>query len=180
MSEAVRPTAGARVTGPAYRQAVLELLGDADPFAVQQSLVPALREAITGLSGEQLRTPEAPGKWSILQVIEHLVDAETIHNYRVRMVLAHEEPHLPGWDQDAFVARLRYDQSDVARALSELEMLRERNLRLLRGLNMEERARAGVHSVRGRESIEDIIKLTAGHDLVHRRQIDRIKRRVAG
>ncbi len=178
MGDAVRPTTGASVTGPAYRQAVLELLGDADPFAVQQSLVPALRQATAGLSGEQLRTPEAPGKWSILQVIEHLVDAELIHNYRIRMILAHDEPHLLGWDQDAFVERLRYDRSDVARALSELEVLRERSLRLLRSLSAEERTWAGIHSVRGRESIEDIIKLTAGHDLVHRQQVDRIRNKV--
>lgn len=180
MSDTIRPTAGARFTGPAYRRAVLELLGAADPFVVQQDLVSELREAITGLSEAQLRTSEAPGKWSILQVIEHLVDAEVIHNYRVRMILAHEEPQLLGWDQDAFAERLRYDRSDVARALSELEMLRDRNLRLLRSLSPQERTRAGIHSVRGRETIDDIIKLTAGHDLVHRRQIDRIKRQVVG
>lgn len=180
MSEVVRPTAGARVAGPGYRKAVLELLGDADPFAVQQGLVSTLREAIAGLTDEQLRTPEAPGKWSIVQVIEHLVDAELIHNCRVRMILADDEPQLPGWDQDAFAALLRYEQSDVGLALSELEILRDRNLRLLESLSRQERARAGIHSVRGRETIDDIIKLTAGHDLVHRRQVDRIKRTFAG
>nr|NIQ31976.1 DUF664 domain-containing protein [Acidobacteriota bacterium] len=158
----------------------LELLGDAERFTVQGNLVSALREAIAGLSEEQLRVPETRGKWSILQVIEHLMDAELIHNYRVRMILAHDEPQLLGWDQDAFVERLRYDQTDVAQALSELEMLRDRNLRLLRMLSPEERARAGIHSVRGRESIDEIIKLTAGHDLVHRRQVDRIRKKVAG
>ncbi len=175
MSETIRPTLGASQAGAAYSRAVLEVLGDSDPFAVQEVLFRAVCEAIAGLSDAQLRTPEAPGKWSIAQVIEHLVDAELIHNYRVRMILTHDTPDLPGYDQDAFAERLGYDRCDVDRSLMDLEMLRNRNLRLLRSLSGQERARAGIHSSRGRESIEDMIKLIAGHDLVHRRQIERIK-----
>jgi hypothetical protein len=62
----------------------------------------------------------------------------------------------------------------VAWTLDELEHLRARNLRLLRSLGPDELARAGVHGERGREHLRGMIALAAGHDLVHRRQIERI------
>ena len=58
--------------------------------------------------------------------------------------------------------------------LAQLGALRTANLRLYRSLGADQRKRAGLHSERGPESVEHILRMIGAHDLVHRRQIERI------
>jgi hypothetical protein len=70
---------------------------------------------------------------------------------------------------------LRYHDAPVVDVLEELHVLRRRNLRLLESLTPAELDREGVHADRGAESVRTFVSLVAGHDLLHRRQIERIK-----
>jgi hypothetical protein len=90
-------------------------------------------------------------------------------------VVAEDEPPLRGWDQDKWMARLRTGTAGIETLLAELASLRGRNLRLLRALTPAELERVGQHVERGPESVARIMRLHAGHDLVHRRQIGRIR-----
>jgi hypothetical protein len=132
-----------------------------------------MREAIDGLSGDQMQKPEAPGKWSICQVMQHLADSDLVWGYRVRMILSHDRPQIVGYDQDLWANRLHYDEADPDAALDQFDCLRRCNLALLRKTSEEDRQRVGVHSERGEESVEHLIRLYAGHDLLHLRQIAR-------
>ena len=169
------PAGAAKEAGERYTRALLELLGDRDPIAVQGELFASLERAVAGLSDAQLRQPERPGKWSVIEVVQHLADSEIVYGYRIRMILASDTPNIEGYDQDAWSQRLRYAEASLPDALSQIRILRGRSLHLLRGLRPEEWERAGMHSERGRESVRHITKLLAAHDLVHLRQIERIK-----
>ncbi|HEY7568009.1 MAG TPA: DinB family protein, partial [Gemmatimonadaceae bacterium] len=68
-----------------------------------------------------------------------------------------------------------YEQADVEEALADFERLRNSTLRLLEQTSVAERQRVGLHSERGEESIEQMILNQAGHDIVHLRQIARIR-----
>jgi hypothetical protein len=158
-----------------YVRTCFELLGDRDPIEVQSQLVDSLERAIAGLSLAQLRQPERPGKWSVIEVIQHLADSEIVTGYRLRLILAGDVPAIPAYDQDAWAQRLRYLESSLPEALRQLRVLREGSLTLLRGLRPEEWERVGIHGERGRESVRQLTKLQAGHDLLHLRQIARIR-----
>ena len=169
------PAGGAKEAAAGYTRALLELLGDRDPLVVQSALPDALERAVAGLSDAQLRTPEKPGKWSVIEVVQHLADSEIVYGYRIRLILAGDTPAIEGYDQDAWARRLRYIDTPLVDALAQVRILRNRSLDLLRSLAPEEWERAGMHSERGRESVRHITKLLAAHDLVHLRQIARIK-----
>ena len=169
------PASGAAESAEAYTQRLLDLLADRDPFDVQGELVGWLQDAVDGLDEESLRRREAPGKWSILEVIGHLADTELVYRYRMRMSVAQPGEPIPDYDQDRWAIELRYNDGAVDDALAEIQALRPANLAWLRGLTAEESSRAGIHAERGPESVEDIVKLIAAHDLVHRAQIERIK-----
>lgn len=164
----------------AYVRAVTELVGDQDPFQILQNTPDTLKRVTEELSQQAMTTPEAPGKWSVFQVLWHLADSELVWGYRIRMILVQERPPLTGYDQDAWADRLRYAQSSVEEANRVFSVLRAGNLRLLRGASAQDLERVGVHSERGEESLEDMIPLYAGHDLVHLRQIERIRKAIPG
>jgi hypothetical protein len=158
-----------------YSKSLLALVGDRDPLAVQAELLPFIQEVVHDTPPEGLRSPERPGKWSIAQVLQHLADTEMVYGYRVRMILSHDNPLIQPYDQDLWAEHLHYNDADPDRALEQLAVLRGVNHALLRRLSPRELDRQGVHGERGPESVRLIAALIAGHDLVHRRQIDRIR-----
>jgi hypothetical protein len=162
----------------AYVAAALRLLGSRDPMEVLAGTPAALREAVAGLTPEQESTPELPGKWSIRQVVQHLADSELVGGFRFRMVLAHDAPAVPGYDQDLWAERLKYEDSDLATALDDFATIRRANLRLLQRATAEDLRRVLRHAERGDEPLAHMINLYAGHDLLHLRQIARIRQAV--
>ncbi len=159
----------------AYVSALLDLLGDRDPIAVMASTPATVAETVRGLSDEVLRTPEAENKWSVLQVVQHLADSELVYGYRMRLIVAEDQPGIPGYDQDAWATNLQYNNLALLNVMADLTAMRTMNLRWLSALSDEELDQWGMHSERGQESVRHILKLLAAHDLVHLNQIARIK-----
>lgn len=175
MSVFTNPADGGPEQAAAYITAILELLGPREPLEVLRATDDALRHAVDGMTHTQLATPEAPGKWSVRHVLRHLADADLVWGWRLRLVLAQDRPLLTGYDQDAWADRLHYDEDDPAVALEEFAVLRRGNLRLLDRSTPEDLSRVGLHAERGEESVDRMARLYAGHDLLHLRQIARIR-----
>jgi len=112
---------------------------------------------------------------TIAQAIEEQSYAEDlVLGFRMRMILTEDRPAIQGYDQDRWAGTLRYPELPLDEARAQLRALRAANLRVLRRLGPAEMERVGMHSERGPESLGHLIKLMGPHDLVHRRQIDRI------
>jgi uncharacterized damage-inducible protein DinB len=138
-------------------------------------LVPRLEVALDGLGDRQLRIAEAPGKWSVLEVVQHLADTELVYAHRVRLALTEETPALARFAQDRWAERLRYNDARLPEVLGQLRSLRARNLRLFRALGEAELARTAVHDSRGTETVGAMIMHLARHDAKHCAQIARIR-----
>jgi hypothetical protein len=164
----------------AYVRAILDVLGDRDPLDTMPRTPALLRDAVEGVPDEALHRPEAPGKWSVVAVVQHLADSELVYGYRLRMTVAHDRPPIQGYDQDLWAANLRYDDARIEDALADFEAMRTMNLRFLRALPEEAWERVGLHAERGEESVRKLTRMMGGHDLVHLRQIERIKQAVTG
>lgn len=172
------PGGSAAANAARYVAALLDLLGDRDPIAVQRELVSRLGMILDEMTPEQVVRPEGPGKWSVADVIRHLAHTEVVYAYRYRVVYAEDDPVLPGFDQDRWATRLVDDPVNVRTAFAQLSHLREWNLTLLDAMSPADLLRAGRHAERGVESLDQLIRLGAAHDLVHRGQIARIRKAV--
>lgn len=174
MSVFSNPKSAAGDAAAAYITALLDLLGDRDPMTVLRATAERLRDAVAGPPEDVLRRPEKPGKWSAVEVVQHLADSELVWSYRLRLVAAEDRPTLTGYDQDAWATGLRYRDASPVDALQQFALLRRLNLSLLDGLPPGGLGRVGVHAERGEESLAHMIRLYAGHDLVHLRQLERV------
>jgi hypothetical protein len=162
-----------------YARGLLDRLGDRDVISVLEATPASLRTRFDGLDDGSIRRPEAPGKWSMIEVAHHLADSDMVAGVRIRMIVAQDRPPIVAYDQDLWVEKLRYRQAPLSEVLEQFEVLRKANVRLARELSHEELERFGVHSERGGESVGYLLRLVAGHDLVHLDQLTRIRRAVS-
>ena len=161
-----------------YAQAVLALLGTRKPVDVLRATPGVAARAMATLTPEQLKTPEMPGKWSVAQVLRHLADTDVVWGWRMRLILAQDRPAITGFDQDLWAHCLDYANADANESLEVFAVLRRDNLRLIDRATPADLERVGVHAERGEESAGYLVKLYAGHDLMHLAQIERIKKAV--
>lgn len=87
-----------------------------------------------------------PGKWSIREVLGHVIDAERIFAYRALRAARGDATPLPGFDENAFVANARLDERTLASLAEELLVVRQATLALLRPLSEDELGRIGTAS----------------------------------
>lgn len=179
MSVFTNPATGAAEHAAAYTRAILGLVGDGEPNHILRETLSALPRAVGGLSPSEIRRPEAPGKWSVAQILQHLADSEVVWAWRLRVILAQNRPPITGYDQDLWATRLRYEESEPAESLEQFTVMRRANLRVIERASPEDLERIGVHSERGDETLAHLRRLYAGHDLMHLRQIERVKSAVS-
>ena len=159
----------------AYRDRILGYLGTRDPIRVQQSTPSKLERLLRGVRRPQLTRRPSSAKWSILEIVSHMADAELAMGWRLRNMLAQPGVRLSWFDQDLWVRRLDYNAQDLRRQLAQFRAYREGNLALLRSVPRRRWGSCyGVHEVRGRQTVTEFVRMEAAHDLAHLRQIGAI------
>ncbi len=147
----------------------------ASNFLETQSESPlVLSDLIQGRDLADLTHPPAPGKWSVTEILAHLAEDEIVAHWRYRQILETDGVPLPSFDQDLWASVGEYRSRPPQESLALFRLLREANLRMLGALSPEQWQRSGVHSERGKVTIEDLASHMAGHDLNHIEQIRRI------
>lgn len=108
----------------------------------------------------------AEGKWSVKEVLGHVVDIERVFSMRALAFARGDKHPWPGVEQDDFVAAANFDSRTVADLREEFLALRDSNVVLFRSLNDEEGKRSGVAS--GIEfTVRAIAWILAGHARHH-------------
>lgn len=157
-----------------FTQRILGYIEGKEPLAVQAATAGRLAQLVEGVSTSELRTRPAPEKWSVSEIIAHLADGEIVSAFRMRFILGSPGSPVVAYDQDKWVTSGHYDKRDPQKSIELFRVLREANLALLESLRPEQWKEYGVHSERGQESIEHIVRFFAGHDINHLLQIERI------
>ena len=147
------------------------------PLAVQAATAKALARLIRGVPTSRLRKRPAADKWSVGEIVAHLGDAEIVIGYRMRLILGAPGTPIAAYDQDSWVTSGHYEKRDPRKSVQQFRLAREANLALLKSLTPRQWKQYGMHSERGRETIEQLVRMTAGHDVNHLRQIEAIVRK---
>jgi hypothetical protein len=161
-------------TAQQYIQRITAHLEGKRPLAVQAATAKKLEGLIKGVLTSKLRKRPAADQWSVSEIVAHLGDAEIVIGFRMRLILGAPGTPIAAYDQDSWVTSGHYEKRDPRKSVEQFRVVREANLALLKSLTPEQWKDYGMHSERGQETIEHIVRMTAGHDVNHIRQIERI------
>jgi hypothetical protein len=157
-----------------YIQRMLGLLEGQAPLKIQAATAKRLGRLIGRASPAKLRKRPAPGKWSAAEILAHLADCEIVAGWRMRQILGAPGTPIQPFDQDSWCAAGHYGKRDARKSLEQFRAAREGNLALLKSLAPEQWKHHGMHAERGVETIEQIVRMMAGHDVNHSKQVERI------
>lgn len=150
---------------PYYHKYVAEVpAGDVLATLAEQGV--AAGDLWAGLDEARAGRRYAPGKWSVKEVLGHLLDTERVFTLRALWFARGDAGPLPSMEQDAWVAAGRFDERRIADLAAEYAVLRRASLLLFRNLDEGALARRGVAS--GREiTVRAFPWLIAGHERHH-------------
>ncbi len=159
-----------------YTARLLSYVEGKDPVAVLTETPSRLSALIRGVPNEKLTKRPEPDKWSVLEIVAHLAEAEIALSWRYRQILETDGAQLPGYDQNLWSKVGNYPAWDIEDALNEFRLLRQANLNLFSRMSEEHWQRHGVHLERGRMTFRELAQQAAGHDSNHLQQVQRILR----
>jgi uncharacterized damage-inducible protein DinB len=133
--------------------------------------IQTLRQAVAGLTREQVRARPVAGKWSTLEVVCHLADCGQAYSDRMKRILAEERPLLIAFDETRYATALAYQERDLEEELSVFDLTRRQMARILRAAPAAAWPRQGVHSEAGLRSLEQFLVSEINHVQHHIRFI---------
>ena len=161
-------------TAQQYTRRILSNALGQDPIKIQSKTNRKLGRLIKGVPTAKLRKRPAPEKWSVAEILAHLADVEIVIGWRMRSILGDPGTHVQAYDQNAWVTAGHYEKRDPHKSIELHRVVREANLALVKSISPAQWKHFGQHAERGQESIEHIVRMVAGHDINHLRQIQAI------
>ena len=135
----------------------------------EEEILPVLRSQLDALDLLLGRvTPDretfryAEGKWSIREIVGHLIDAERVFGYRGFCMARGERQNLPGFEQNDYILTAPYDRIDLEDLLSEFRLVRLSNIAMFRTLDEEAWMRMGTAND-NQVSVRALAFIMAGH-----------------
>jgi hypothetical protein len=106
------------------------------------------------------------GKWSIKELLSHVIDGERMFAYRVLRISRGDQTPIEGFEQDGYIENSNANNRSFAELLSEFEMLRRANMLMFNNMSGEASARIGTANDK-EVSVRALVYIMAGHVTHH-------------
>ena len=137
-----------------------------DIIALLESQIEDTLQLFNDLSDEDAAFRYAPGKWSIKQIVGHMIDSERVFVFRALSFSRNESKPLPGYDQDEYTQAANFDQRRWQGLLDEFRIVRRATVLFLRGLDEAMMERTGVANDVD-FTVRALAYIIAGHERHH-------------
>jgi hypothetical protein len=117
-----------------YYARYVEQVPETDVIPVLENQIIELEQWAAFVPPEREQFRYAAGKWSVREVIGHLVEGERVFGYRAFCISRGETTPLPSYDEKVYMAASNYDARPLSDLLAEFALVREANLAFLRPL----------------------------------------------
>jgi hypothetical protein len=130
-----------------------------------------MREFFGNFTEEGANYRYAPDKWSIKEILGHIIDSERVFAYRVLCIARGEQQSLPGFDQEAYAGDANYESIPMANVLQHYTALRVSTFFLLHQLSEDSWNRMGISNQKP-ISVRALAYIIVGHERHHRNVIN--------
>jgi len=164
-------------TGRFHRPASLDT--DARARAIETiAATPArLRDAVRGLTNEQIETPYRPGGWTVRQVVHHVPDSHMNAFIRFKLALTEDAPTIKPYLESEW-AKLADTRAPIETSLNLLDAVHERWVLLLRNMSPTDFDRELVHPETGRQRLDQVLALYGWHGPHHVAHVTSLRERM--
>lgn len=121
---------------------------------------------LSRISDEQAEKAYAPGKWTIKEILQHLIDSERIFAYRALRFARADKTALSGFEQDDFVAQANANTRSMHSLMREYACVRDASIALFETFDAEMLTRTGTAN-KTEATVESIGRVIVGHEIHH-------------
>ncbi|MGO9241220.1 MAG: DinB family protein [Bryobacteraceae bacterium] len=132
-----------------------------------EALPAQLEQLIAGADDAKLNKTYGQGKWSARQVIHHIADSHLFAFIRTRFIATVDHPTIQPYDQEVWAQLPDAKSGPVAPSLEIIKGMHARWVEFLRSLPKAAWDRTGYHPERGVISLDDLVRIYAGHGAKH-------------
>lgn len=164
---AVRTTKPEPTEFRAYYARYIEQVASGDILTTLAKQMEATQTLLRGLPPTIATHSYAPGKWTVNEVVGHVLDAERIFSSRALRFARNDPQPLPGFEQDDYVKNSTFNYYPLSELASELASVRQSTIGLFKHLDDDAWLRRGVASD-AEVTVRALAYIIAGHELHHR------------
>lgn len=135
-----------------------------------------LRQAVEGLTDDQLNTPYRDGGWTVRQVVHHVADSHMNAYMRFKFTVAEDNPALKGYDENVWAAQDDAATMPVSISLQLIDAVHARLIMFVRSLEESDFARTFVHSESGPHSVDWLLGIYSWHGEHHAAHITELRK----
>ncbi|MDX5347505.1 MAG: DinB family protein [Hymenobacteraceae bacterium] len=151
---------------PQWYEHYFSQLADKDALQLLEEQLSELEEMLQAVSDEQAALAYAPGKWTLKELLVHMLDTERIMAYRALAISRGEAAALPGFDENSYAEQSQANERIFSEILEEYRLQRLSNLALFRSFSEEMLNRKG-HANGQDVTVKAIIYVVAAHERHH-------------
>ncbi|MGB8510174.1 MAG: DinB family protein [Pyrinomonadaceae bacterium] len=149
-----------------YYQKYISLVPEAHVVETLAQQIEETLALLRGIAEDRAGFRYGPDKWSVKEVVGHIIDGERIFAYRALAIARGERQPLPGMEQDEYMAVANFDARTLSDLVDEFEHVRRGNVLMLGALDTDAWARRGVASD-NEVTVRALAHIMAGHELHH-------------
>jgi uncharacterized damage-inducible protein DinB len=144
----------------------IDVVPDGEPVKILEDQLADWQRVLTPLDEEAGNFRYAPDKWSIKELLGHIVDAERVFSYRLLRIARGDKTPLPGFEQDDYIKTANSSKRQLASLKAEFEAVRHASILL--AASLDEQALQCTGTASGNPiSARALLFIIAGHDRHH-------------
>ena len=149
-----------------YYHRYIQLVPGANALAYLQNNLENTLGFLQGISEEKSQFAYQPGKWSIKEVVGHLLDTERVFAYRALCIARNDKTSLPGFEENDYVAHAHFNRIPWTDLLKQYKNQRISTMDLYGSFDEEAMQREGTANI-APTNVKALLFITAGHEIHH-------------
>ena len=149
-----------------YYAKYISLVANGDVVSTLRQQLENSLSLLRGIPEEKANSRYAPDKWSVKEVVGHVLDSERIFGYRALRFARNDQTPLNGFEQDDYVRAANFGKIRLSDLADEFQNVRQANIHLFRSLDDAAWLRRGAAN-ENEVSVRALAYIIAGHELHH-------------